>query len=122
METTYENTEYFTSLRSERFSSGDWDLLYRRLAAGERVTVHLTVWCQLFEDEPLRSASRAGIILETRGLLVRLSLAGVVPAWLRALPMSPSVAAEPGHGHSIVPVTLSDGWDVLRCISCGAEW
>jgi hypothetical protein len=109
-------------LRVAQYTESDWELLYRQLASGERVTVHLTVWCRLFEEEPIRSASRAGIILETGGMLVRLSPAGVMPAWLQALPISPNVAGEPGHAHSVMPVTLSDGWEVIRCIRCGAEW
>lgn len=122
METTYENTDYFTSLHVDRFSSGDWYLLELWLASGERVSVHRTLWCELLETEEIRSASRAGVIIHWRGMLVRLSTPGEPHAWLQALPIPPDVEEEPGHEHSIIPVELSDGWEVIQCVRCGAEW
>jgi len=120
METTYENTHYFASLSADRYSKGDWYLLELWLASGEGVTVHHTIWCQLLETAQIRSASRAGIIVESGGMLVRLSIGGAFPPWLQALPVSPWV--QRGHEHSITPVTLHDSWVVLRCVECGGEW
>ena len=120
--TPYETTEYFTDHRASTFTNADWYALELWLASGERVSVHHTLWCQLLETEEIRSVSRAGIIIHWRGLLVRLSTPKDQPAWLQALPIDPRIEEEAGHRHSIVPITLPDGWDVLRCTECGAEW
>ena len=118
----YETTRYFTDHPASTLSSADWYALELWLAGGERVNVHHTLWCDLLEHAEIRSVSRAGIIIHWQGMLVRLSTPSDRPAWLEALPIDPMVEEEPGHLHSVVPVTLPDGWDVLQCVECGAEW
>lgn len=116
------NADFFTALRADCYTDSDWDQLYRYLASGERVTVHYTVWCRLLENEEIRSASRLGIILNTGGMLVRLSSPQQHRNWLQALATPPGIAIEPGHEHSVTPVERSDGWECIRCVRCGGEW
>jgi len=119
--TPYETTAYFTEQPASTLTTADWYALELWLAAGERVPVHYTVWCELLETMPIQSASRAGVIVAFRGMLVRLSPASN-GCWLEAIPISPLVEEEPDHEHSIIHVELSDGWEVLRCARCGGEW
>jgi hypothetical protein len=114
--------DYLTALHANNFSATDWHLLTTRLLLGDQVTVHYTIWCRLLETEKIRSVSRAGIIIEYEGTLVRLSTPGAPRTWLQALATPPGIEKEPGHEHRIIPVELSDGWEILRCARCGAEW
>ena len=43
---------------------------------------------------------------------------GVGHARGQALPIDARIEEDTGHLHSVVPITLPDGWDVLRCTEC----
>ena len=67
------------------------------------------------------SERRRGYVLIAGHWLVRLTEED--EGWVvQRLPQAPVAALNPEHLHSISPVTLKDGWDVLICSECGREW
>ena len=67
------------------------------------------------------SESRRGYVLVVGHWLVRLSEDDC--GWVvQRLPQSPVAALSREHLHSISPLTLPDGWDMLVCAECGREW
>ena len=68
---------------------------------------------------PVVSDSRRGYVIVIGDWLVRLT-EEKGDWWIERLPQSPVLAR--GHVHSITPVTLNDGHDLLECHGCGREW
>jgi len=68
-----------------------------------------------------RSDTQRGYVLVVGHWLVRLTEED--GEWTaQRLPQPPGIAETPGHTHTVYPVTLKNGWDVLVCDECGSEW
>jgi len=92
-----------------------------RVLLDEPVTYAQADVLRLLRHYPVRCASRRGFTLVVGPHLVRLFEAGT--AWrAERLPIPASIASDPEHRHSLLPLTMSDGWDVLVCVLCGSEW
>jgi hypothetical protein len=94
-----------------------FDLLGLLLGDRVRLSEHAVV--QLLREYQLRSATIRGFVLVAGSHLIRLS--DEDGWWAERLPFAASVAEEPGHRHSLMPLQLSQG-DVLVCVGCGSEW
>jgi hypothetical protein len=88
---------------------------------GAPVTISPAFTAALLREFHRISESRRGYVLVIGPWLVRLTEED--GTWTaQRLPQPPWVAEDPEHTHSVYPITLKDGWDILVCSECGREW
>jgi hypothetical protein len=98
--------------------------VYRDVCAfvrGTPVKVHPQIVSALLRNFQRVSESRRGYVVVVGHWLVRLTEED--DGWIaQRLPQCPAAALSAAHLHSVSPVTLADGWEILYCPECGREW
>lgn len=96
-----------------------WYCLLAALDRGERVVVSRSAYQYLCEARPSVGATPSGLVLALDGFLVQVTTEG---GHATAQAVGVSLLLAPGHEHQVDCTILSDGWELVYCRACGAEW